>query len=61
MNKIYEKERLTYFEQQKNICKNRVDVAMKNTDDIDIINKYGKEYGYYSDIVKILKEQTHKE
>lgn len=32
---------------------------MKNTDDFDIINKYGKEYGYYSDIVKMLKEQMN--
>ena len=61
MNKIYEKERLTYFEKQKDICKNRVDTAMKNTDDIDIINKYGKEYGYYSDVVNMLKEQMNRE
>ena len=57
MNNIYEKERLTYFKEQKAIYKNRVDMAMKNTDDFNIINKYGKEYGYYSDIVKMLEEQ----
>jgi hypothetical protein len=57
MNNIYEKERLTYFKEQKSIYKNRLDVAMKNTDNFDVINKYGKEYGYYSDIVKMLEEQ----
>lgn len=59
MEKIYEKERLSYFEEQKVICRNRLDIAMKNTDNFDIINKYGKEYGYYSDIVKMLKEQMN--
>lgn len=57
MNNIYEKERLTYFKEQKAIYKNRLDMAMKNTDNFDVINKYGKEYGYYSDIVKMLEEQ----
>lgn len=57
MNDIYEKERLTYFKEQKSIHRNRLDMAMKNTDDFDVVNKYGKEYGYYSDIVKMLEEQ----
>ena len=61
MDKIYEKERLLYFEEQKAVCKNRLDMTMKNTDDFDIINKYGKEYGYYSDIVKMLKEQVSRD
>ena len=60
MSNIYEKERLLYFEEQKVICKNRLDMAMKNTDNWDIINKYGKEYGYYSDIVKMLKESINR-
>lgn len=59
MDKIYEKERLSYFEQQKTICKNRLEIAMKNTDDFDIIDKYGKEYGYYCDIIKMLNEQMN--
>lgn len=61
MDKIYEKERLSYFEQQKAICKNRLEIAMKNTDDFDIIDKYGKEYGYYCDIIKMLNEQINRE
>lgn len=59
MDKFYEKERLSYFEGQQVVYKNRLDMAMKNTDDFDIINKYGKEYGYYSDIVRMLKEQMN--
>lgn len=57
MDHTYEKERLLYFENQKTICHNKLELAMKNTDNWDTINKYGKEYGYYSDIVKMLKEQ----
>ena len=57
MDGAYEKERLSYFENQKVICKNRLDLAIKNTDNWDIIDKYGKEYGYYNDVVKMLKEQ----
>lgn len=61
MDKIYEKERLSYFEDQKAICYCRLEIAMKNTDNFDIIDKYGKEYGYYSDIVKMLNEQINRE
>lgn len=57
MNNSYEKERLAYFKEQKDIHKNRLDMTMKNTDDFDIVNEYGKEYGYYSDVVNMLEEQ----